>query len=150
MPHTTPKLLWGSDRTVLPVTDGPDEFDDYNRTATPEQEQEAQEQLTRLFEVIDIWQVTDDQRDLVAQPGSPLAGDDRAVNPYHVSHAAIREIGGALDHLHSLRMLVQEARALHTYAPFHPQPCRVRMQRCCCLAAGSEISRRANPPASGP
>jgi hypothetical protein len=118
MPHTTPKLLWGSDRTVLPVTDGPDEFDDYNRTATPEQEQEAQEQLTRLFEVIDIWQVTDDQRDLVAQPGSPLAGDDRAVNPYHVSHAAIREIGGALDHLHSLRMLVQEARALHTYAPF--------------------------------
>jgi hypothetical protein len=34
-----------------------------------------------------------------------------------VWHAVIHEIGGAIDHLHALRMLILTAEALHTFAP---------------------------------
>jgi hypothetical protein len=106
-------------RTVLAVTDASGEFDSATRMATPEEEQEALQQLGRLFVQIDQWQATDQQQGgLSAQPGSSLAGDDQATNPYHVSHTVIHELFGALDHLHALRMLVQTAHALHTFAPF--------------------------------
>lgn len=106
-------------RTVLGVTDASDEFDSATRMATPEEEQEALQQLGQLFAVIDQWQATDQQQGgLSAQPGSSLAADDQATNPNHVSHAVIHELAGALDHLHALRMLVQTAQSLHTFAPF--------------------------------
>jgi hypothetical protein len=101
------------------VTDGPDEFDSATRTATQEEEEDAFEQLGRLFEVIDLWQATDEQQGaLSVQLHSSLASDDLAVNPFHVSHAAIHGIAGAIDHLHSLRMLIKTAASLHTFAPF--------------------------------
>jgi hypothetical protein len=107
-------------RTLLGVTNGSAEFDSATRTATPEEEQEAVHQLGHLFEVIDLWQATDQQQDRLsaAQTGSPLAGDDQATNPYQVSHTVIHELAGALDHLHALRMLVQTAQSLQTFAPF--------------------------------
>jgi hypothetical protein len=55
---------------------------------------------------------------LHVQANSSIAADDRLTNPHQVSHAAVHGITGALDHLHSLRMLIQEASALHAYAPF--------------------------------
>jgi hypothetical protein len=41
-----------------------------------------------------------------------------ASNPFEVSHAALYSITVAVDHLHSLRMLVQEAKSLHLFAPY--------------------------------
>jgi hypothetical protein len=101
------------------VTDGPDEFDSTTRMATPEEEKEALHYLGHLFEIIDQWQATDLQRGVLSAPaGSSLAADDQATNPYHVSHNVMHELAGAFDHLHALRMLVQTAQALHTFAPF--------------------------------
>jgi hypothetical protein len=89
------------------------------RTTATVEEQAALEQLGRLFGVIDHWQTADaEQGGLFVQPGSPLAADDRITNPLQVSHAAIHGIATAVDHLHSLRMLIQTAEALHTFAPF--------------------------------
>jgi hypothetical protein len=97
----------------------PDEFDSATQTTTQEEEEEAFEQLGRLFEAIDLWQASDEQQaGLSTQPHSSLAADDLAAHPFRVSHAAIYGIVGAIDHLHSLRMLIQAAAALHTYAPF--------------------------------
>jgi hypothetical protein len=101
------------------VSETDEEFPSATRTATPEQEEAASEQLGRLFQLIDIWQANDTKsHGLSVQPGSTLAGDDRPSNPHQVSHAAIHGIAGALDHLHSLRMLIQKAESLHAFAPF--------------------------------
>lgn len=108
-----------SDRTVLPVTDASDEFDSVTRTTTPDEERAAFEQLGRWFQLIDNWQESDtNSRGLSVQPGSPLVGDDRATDPLHVSHAARQGIATAQDHLHALRMLIQKAESLPTFAPF--------------------------------
>jgi hypothetical protein len=101
------------------VTDGTDEFDSATRTATQEDEEAAFKELNRLFVVIDRWQTGDEHGNgLSVQPHSSLAADDRASNPYRLSHAAIHGIAGAIDHLHSLPMLIQGAASLHTFAPF--------------------------------
>jgi hypothetical protein len=101
------------------VTDSPDEFVSATHAATPQQEEAALEQLGRLFQLIDIWQTSDTNgHGLSVQPGSGLAGDDGESNPYQVSHAVIHGIAGSLDHLHALRMLIQTAASLHTFAPF--------------------------------
>jgi hypothetical protein len=103
----------------MPVTDSPDEFDSVTRTTTQEEEETAFEQLHQLFKVIDLWQTSDEQPGALSmQPPSSLAADDLAANPFHVSHAAIHGIAGAVDHLHSLRMLIKTAASLHTFAPF--------------------------------
>jgi hypothetical protein len=101
------------------VSETDDEFPSATRTATPEQEAAASEQLGRLFQIIDIWQASDtNSQGLSVQPGSALVGDDRATNPLQVSHAAIHGIVTAQDHLHALRMLIKKAESLHAFAPF--------------------------------
>jgi hypothetical protein len=103
---------------VLPVTSSPEEFDTATRKTTQEEEETAFEQLHQLFKVIDLWQANDEQEHaLSVQPHSSLAADDMANSPFHVSPAAIHGIAGAVDHLHSPRML-QKAASLHTFAPF--------------------------------
>lgn len=87
------------------------------RLSDPDEEQAAFRQLERLFGRIDQWQA-DAGRSLSVQPGSPFAGDDKASHPFEVSHAALYSITVAVDHLHSLRMLVQEAKSLHLFAPY--------------------------------
>lgn len=52
------------------------------------------------------------------QAGSPLAGDDRASNPYKVSHAVIRVLDSATEHLDALRVLLVKGQVLHPAAPF--------------------------------
>jgi hypothetical protein len=50
-------------------------------------------------------------------PGSPLSGDDRHCQPYHVSHAVKVSITSAVDHLHALCALVLRSGFLHLAAP---------------------------------
>jgi hypothetical protein len=87
------------------------------RLSDPDEEKAAFVQLERFFGLIDQWQA-DGGRSLEVQPGSPFAGDDKASHPFEVSHAAQYSNLVAVDHLHSLRMLVQEAKSLHLFAPY--------------------------------
>jgi hypothetical protein len=57
----------------------------------------------------DLWDV---------KPGSSLAGDDRAANPYQISHATRSALGSSVDHMHAVINLLGEAKALHPMAPF--------------------------------
>ncbi|MFC9997022.1 hypothetical protein [Nocardia sp. NPDC127526] len=50
--------------------------------------------------------------------GSSLAGDDRASQPYQVSHTVRCCIHAGVDHLHALKRQVVDASVLHTMAPF--------------------------------
>ncbi|MGH9250868.1 MAG: hypothetical protein ACRD0W_15285 [Acidimicrobiales bacterium] len=52
------------------------------------------------------------------QPGSSLAGDDRAAYPYQLSHGVDAAIGIAVDHLDAVRALIMDAMVMHPYAPF--------------------------------
>ena len=61
----------------------PDEFDSATQTTTQEEEEEAFDQLHRLFEVIDLWQSSDGQEDArTVPPNSSLAADDLAADPF--------------------------------------------------------------------
>ncbi|MDK9499796.1 hypothetical protein QEZ40_005231 [Streptomyces katrae] len=58
-------------------------------------------------------------------PGSPLAGDDKKTDPYHLSHSAHLAIVVAVDHLQALATLVKgqekagvREMLIHTHAPF--------------------------------
>ena len=53
----------------------------------------------------------------VPQPGSSLAGDDRASDPYQVSHAVAQCLMAAIDHAHAVKSLVVEHQMLHAAAP---------------------------------
>jgi hypothetical protein len=52
------------------------------------------------------------------QPGSSLAGDDRASDPYQVSHGVTVAIGTAVEHVHAVKALIMDARVMHPAAPF--------------------------------
>jgi len=91
--------------------------DSLTRLPDPEDEQEAFRELAGLFEIIDRWQAERDA-ELPVQPGSALARDDQETDPFQLSHAAIYALGVAVDHLHCLRMTIQTAQSLHTFAPF--------------------------------
>jgi hypothetical protein len=127
------------------VTESTDEFASATRAATAQQEEAALEQLARRFQLIDNWQASDaSSHGLSVQPGSALAGDDRHSNPYQVSHVAIQGIASALDHLHSLRMLIQKAESLHAFAPFTLN--RAAIEGGAFAVWLSKHSGRANPP----
>jgi hypothetical protein len=48
--------------------------------------------------------------------GSSLFGDDRASDPYQVSHAVQLCLLGGIDHLHAAKSLLLDAQMLHTFA----------------------------------
>ncbi|NLU61375.1 hypothetical protein HCA61_03755 [Rhodococcus sp. HNM0563] len=50
--------------------------------------------------------------------GSSLCGDDRASDPYRVSHAVRHCVTAGVDHLHAAKVLVNDDRILHIAAPF--------------------------------
>jgi hypothetical protein len=52
------------------------------------------------------------------EPGSSLAGDDKAASPYHLSHGVLSAASAAAEHLHAVRVLINEAKVLHPTAPF--------------------------------
>ncbi|MGY6652810.1 hypothetical protein ACXIZN_11630 [Amycolatopsis sp. TRM77291] len=78
---------------------------------------ELAEALEKRFIAIDRWwEIFQDRVDV--DPGSPLAGDDRDTAPYQLSHAAQASLLSAIEHLHTIRMLVVKAGALHARSPF--------------------------------
>ncbi len=83
-------------------------------------EDQAQEQLRRIFDDVDTWVRRWGEGALTAPvaPGSSLAGDDARSAPYHVSHGVTHMITVAVDHLHALKVLIQDARKLHNSAPY--------------------------------
>ncbi len=52
------------------------------------------------------------------EAGSDMAADDLAAAYLHLSHAVQNSLHVASDHLHSLLMLVEEAKWLHAFAPY--------------------------------
>lgn len=59
-----------------------------------------------------------DRMDFAVSPGSSLAGDDRASDPYQVSHAVQMCIVAGVDHLHAMKSLLIDLNVLHSAAPF--------------------------------
>lgn len=51
------------------------------------------------------------------EPRSSLAGDDRASNPYRVSHVLHLCLSAGIDHLHAIKSLILDAGLLHIAAP---------------------------------
>ena len=62
----------------------------------------------QMLEKVERWAV---------QPGSSLLGDDRASNPYQISHVVRSQLGVGLDHLLATVHLL-DAGVLHPMAPF--------------------------------
>jgi len=52
------------------------------------------------------------------QAGSPLSGDARWSPELQVAHAAWGAVIAAVDHPHTVKTLLADARVLHTHAPF--------------------------------
>lgn len=59
-----------------------------------------------------------DPTDFAVSPGSSLAGDDRASDPYQVSHAVQMCIVAGVDHLHAMKSLLIDLNVIHSAAPF--------------------------------
>lgn len=49
--------------------------------------------------------------------GSSLLGDDRASDPYHVSHVIRQCLNAGVDHLHAVKVIVVDAGLLHVASP---------------------------------
>ncbi|MCC7128518.1 MAG: hypothetical protein IT192_06865 [Microbacteriaceae bacterium] len=60
----------------------------------------------------------DSKNEWPVEKRSSLGGDDRAINPYFVSHAVISCLFTGIQHLHAIKTLVIDARALHTGPPW--------------------------------
>lgn len=84
------------------------------------QEQQFYDAMVNNLGDIDPWlkRLDADTRREELPPRSPLAADDRATSPYHLSHAAWFALHTAVDHLHLHRTAVREAGVIHTFAPY--------------------------------
>jgi len=71
-----------------------------------------------MFGAVDQWLAMTGRPTAAVEPGSPLAGDARRSPELQVAHAAYSAIVNAVDHLHALKTLIQDARVVHTHAPF--------------------------------
>lgn len=88
----------------------------------------AREWLRERHELpaVDMWQVLAEFKrlhlgtagtvPLEPAEGSELAADDRAVSPYHLSHAISTALGIALDHLEAFRSLIEDGGRTHPWA----------------------------------
>lgn len=64
--------------------------------------------LSKLFALVEAWQERIHAQQPWPEPGSSLAGDDNATDPYRLSHAVVQVLISAVDHLETLRLVVQE------------------------------------------
>jgi hypothetical protein len=85
---------------------------DADDEATARMWQEIAPAIDRMSERIS------DPDDFRVSPGSSLAGDDAASDPFQVSHAVRLCLVAGVDHLHALKALVLDRRMLHLAAPF--------------------------------
>lgn len=87
------------------------------RTRTMEEDQDAWRQLSKLFREIEEWHAAvSGTHPVHAQ--SPLGIADELSDPFQASHAVGYLRLTAVDHLHALRTLMQEAQSQHIFAPF--------------------------------
>lgn len=56
--------------------------------------------------------------EFIVEPTSQLAEDDRATNPYQLSHCARWCLNAGVDHLHALKSLVIDGSVIHSAAPY--------------------------------
>jgi hypothetical protein len=61
---------------------------------------------------------SEDPSEFPVEPGSSLAGDDRASSPYQVSHCIRMCMAAGIDHLHAVKQLIVDDGTLHLAAPF--------------------------------
>lgn len=54
------------------------------------------------------------------EPGSALAGDDRATAPHQLSHVAVAAMGHSVEHLQAIRALIVVARWSRSYRHVRP------------------------------
>jgi hypothetical protein len=87
------------------------------RPQTKEERAEARRDLMQCFEDIDRLQELVHNALPVAER-SVLWLDDRFTRPYQTSHAVNYLILTAVDHLHCLKTVMQDAEAQHIFAPF--------------------------------
>jgi hypothetical protein len=74
-------------------------------------------ELLKVFHLVDVWFARTQQEQASSEPGSRLAGDDKATEPYPVSAAAASVLMSALNHIHAVRTLIVEAKKIHQNAP---------------------------------
>lgn len=101
-------------------------------------------ELLRVLSAVDGWRARIDPTASRTEPqrGSPLGADDKALDPYHLSHATWHSLGHAVDHLHCLRSLLQEARMIHMYAPY--SLVRAALENACAAVWMLQPKRRAD------
>lgn len=75
------------------------------------------QELIKVFGLVDDWFVRSQQEQASPAPGSSLAGDDKASDPYPVSAAATSVLISAVNHIHAVRTLIVEAKKVHPNAP---------------------------------
>ncbi|OLR92562.1 hypothetical protein [Actinokineospora bangkokensis] len=68
--------------------------------------------LSKSFALVEAWQKRIHAQQPPPEPGSSLAGDDKATDPYNLSHAVVEVLLSAVDHLETLRLVVQEQQTL--------------------------------------
>jgi hypothetical protein len=77
-------------------------------TTSAGQEQGDLRTLRRSLGAVEAWLMRDDRSDWAAtMPGSPLAGDDKKADPFHVSHAVASAIRVSVEHADALRRLIE-------------------------------------------
>lgn len=87
------------------------------RSRTVEESQEAWDALARLFREIEEWHASVAST-LPIQPNSALGIASELSEPFQAGHSVSYLRLTAVDHLHALRALIQEAQAQHIFAPF--------------------------------
>lgn len=68
--------------------------------------------LSKTFDMVERWRDRIHRQQPRPEPGSSLAGDDKATDPYLLSHAVVQVLISAVDHLETLRLVVQEQHVL--------------------------------------
>jgi hypothetical protein len=77
-------------------------------TTSADQEQGDLRTLRRSLGAVEAWLMRGDRSDWAAtMPGSPLAGDDKKADPFHVSHAVASAIRVSVEHADALRRLIE-------------------------------------------
>lgn len=87
-------------------------------TQQPFSEEAITEKWVRLAPLIErMMERVGTQGQFPVADGSSLAGDDRAAEPYQVSHVLRMCLTAGVDHLHAVKVLVVDRGVLHVAAP---------------------------------
>lgn len=78
----------------------------------------VEKKWAEMAPLIDVMMTRVGTRDeFPVEPGSSLAGDDRASDPYRVSYVVMQGLTAGVDHMHAVKTLVVDQQVLHLAAP---------------------------------